>query len=478
MKLNITAILQIELIYITTIYSYFPLNRSSKMDEEALYIQDALPNDSQQISRMSRARKSEALLVASRRGKVELIKLLLELGANPNSEDELGCSPLMFVAAQGLLDCLESMVSSPVRCIIHKRTGAQQTALHFASERGQYKCVERLIQLGCMVNVSDDWGMTPLMQAVNSGSVETVQVLLNNGARMEMTDLRGFNALMHSARGGHDKILQVLLDHGSSVNVPGQKTSPLHQASTFGHIKCVELLLKAGTLAFMRDIHGQLPIELATQTDQFKVVEYLVKYRDQRASYIHKDDKNAALVSAAKSNAIQSLAILLENGANPETWVHGVPTLFVAVDQNNVEVVQCLIRHHCHVNRRLRRIYLFNTELRDLCTTLQGDHICALTVATLRGYGRLLRILLHAGCKIGPFSELLAANLVPDSILKDQPLMLWALERATRPMSLMELSRNAIREQLIECQTQGKVNSLPVPEVIKMFLTFADVEAF
>ena len=445
-------------------------------DEEAMCAQEVLPAtlNACQIAEWSRSRKSQALLVASRRGKVQLIELLLGAGASPNAEDELGCTAFMFVAAQGLVDCLERMAAAPVGCIIHKRTGAQQTALHFAAERGQKKSVERLIQLGAMVNVSDDWGMTPLIQAVNSGNVDTVRVLLNNGARMEMTDLRGFNALMYAARGGHSDILRVLLEHGSGVNVPGQKTSPLHQASTFGHLECVQLLLKAGAEPFMRDIHGQLPIELATQTDQVDVVKCLLSCKRARAN---REDKNAALVSAAKCNATQSLATLLENGANPETWIHGVPTLFIAVAQNNIEVVQCLIKHHCQVNRRLRRVYLFNTELRDLCMVMQGDHICALTVATLRGYGRLLKILLHAGCKIGPFSKLLAANLVPDSILKDEGLMLWALERATQPPSLMEMSRNRIREQLVECQQQGQVHSLPVPHTIKMYLTYSDISA-
>jgi len=43
-------------------------------------------------------------------------------------------------------------------------------ALHFAAEKGHVGCAKRLLEHKAVVNVSDDWGETPLIKAAAAGA--------------------------------------------------------------------------------------------------------------------------------------------------------------------------------------------------------------------------------------------------------------------------------------------------------------------
>ena len=75
----------------------------------------------------------------------------------------------MFMAAQGLDAGLRELLTHQ-GCMVNKRTGSQQTALHFAAEKGRCSSAQILLDAGALVNAADDWGETPLILAVNSGN--------------------------------------------------------------------------------------------------------------------------------------------------------------------------------------------------------------------------------------------------------------------------------------------------------------------
>lgn len=58
-------------------------------------------------------------------------------------------------------------------------------------------------------------GMTPLLQATRDGSVATVRALLDLGANMEAVNKYGQTALLLAAKAGHTEILIALLDGGA-----------------------------------------------------------------------------------------------------------------------------------------------------------------------------------------------------------------------------------------------------------------------
>jgi len=91
---------------------------------------------------------STALIVTSTVGHTEVVKILLEKGADVNSENKYGDTALMGAAAAG-----------------------------------QTKIVKALLQKGANVNTKNKYGWSALMMAVKKGHTEVVNLLKQAGAK-------------------------------------------------------------------------------------------------------------------------------------------------------------------------------------------------------------------------------------------------------------------------------------------------------
>jgi ankyrin repeat protein len=124
------------------------------------------------------------LMSAAQSGEGEIVKILLEAGADPNAADDDG-----------------------------------ETALHVASFYGFAGIVEALLRKGAQADAGTELGKMPLMNAAQSGSVATVKLLLGAGATAVDQDVEGRSALHWAMVGDHDdaSVLSVLLDAGADA---------------------------------------------------------------------------------------------------------------------------------------------------------------------------------------------------------------------------------------------------------------------
>jgi ankyrin repeat protein len=418
------------------------------------------------------------LVLAARQGNVQQVKQLLNCGVSVNAVDEFGMTSLMLFAAQGLSDGVRLLLDHPA-CLVNKRTSSMVVALHFAAEKGHVDCVELLLRHGAVVNVSDDWGETPLIKAAGGGSsgepgyIAVLSLLLNNGARTDMIDLHGRDALVHAARSGSTQGVRVLLEHGANPN-HGSRALALHEAAAFGHVGCVEALLEAGARPNLRNLHGHLPLELATHMDHSAVVECLL----HRTGWTT-ETRDSALAMAVASNAVSCLMVLLRHGANPDVMDStGVPALHLAVETNNADAVRLLLRYNATVNRRLYHTFtVHNAEVRSVCTLLGLDYVTPLMLATIRGRGSLIRMLIDAGAAVGVILRMLRdLNVLRQltALTANTELVAWLSERCAMPSSLQQLSVLAVRARFpSECI--DTIYKLPLPRPLLDFVAFADL---
>lgn len=402
--------------------------------------------------------------MAARKGDIASIQQCLMAGVSPNCVDESGYTPLMLLASQGHADGLQLVLDAP-GCIVNKRTNAMQVALHFAAEKGHAECVRRLVEGRAMVNVSNDWGETPLLKAVHSENLDAVELLLKLGAKTDMTDLRGYNALIYAARLGNVKILDALVRYGACVN-HGTKTLPLHQAVAYGHVKTAEALLSFGARQTIRDLHGWLPIELATHTDQADAINCLIRHGSSQ------EDIDMAVTAAAKNNAVKSICVLLRQGGDPDaTDYQGLPALFTAVDLGYADIIVQLIRYNCNVNRCLSRVYLPDPCLREAFSSVQADLVSPLMIALLRGSAGVVKVLACAGASP---SVVLRMSKVPVLFSLNADVVRWVTDFYSSPLSLAHLARLAIRRALGR-QATNTITRLPIPRPLMNYLELRDV---
>ena len=107
------------------------------------------------------------LMMASRSAAFELVKYLLEAGANPNAKNSTGETPLMFGAAGAKPDIVAALVEAGAD--VNSRNDDGSTALHYALAFGTGRSLKHTIRLllaaGADVSVADNAGVTPAQAA-------------------------------------------------------------------------------------------------------------------------------------------------------------------------------------------------------------------------------------------------------------------------------------------------------------------------
>jgi len=359
-----------------------------------------------------------------------------------------------------------------------------QVALHFAAEKGNVGCAKRLLEHKAVVNVSDDWGETPLIKAAAACSecaddcrhVDVISLLLNNDAKTDMIDLHGCDALIRASRSGSVDAVRVLLEHGANPN-HGARALALHEAATFGHVECVEALLAAGAHLHMRNLHGYQPLELATHMDHAGVVECLLQFEGPTAG----DAGDSAVVMAVASNAVGCLLVLLRHGANPDMVDQaGVPMLHAAIELNHSRIVRMLLKYNATVNRRLYPTYSrqHTGELHDLCTAVSVDYLTPLMLAVLRDRTSMLSALIAAGASLNGIRRILgnpvARQRLP-ALTADSELERWLIECCSKPLTLQLQSALAIRVRFSP-ENISHIYDLPLPRPLLDFVAFSSLD--
>jgi ankyrin repeat protein len=137
------------------------------------------------------------LHVAAERGRVEVVCLLLEHGANVGAEDDNGRTPLHDAADYRAID------------------PNYLTVEHHIS--GKVDVVRVLLEHGAKVGAEDNEGRTPLHMAAKYGEIKVVRVLLEHGAKVDAKDKKGRTPFQMASAWREDGIRGLLLEHGAKA---------------------------------------------------------------------------------------------------------------------------------------------------------------------------------------------------------------------------------------------------------------------
>ena len=158
---------------------------------------------------------NQALIEAAWSGDVERVKeLLATKGVDINSKTEKsGWTALMLAATEGHCDVVKALVENGAD--VNAKDVISNTALMSASMNGHTDAVKLLLASGANVNDKDYYGFTPVIKAATYGRCDTVKVLLDAGADPNAKDNIGECALSRAERGGHEDTVEVLKKAGA-----------------------------------------------------------------------------------------------------------------------------------------------------------------------------------------------------------------------------------------------------------------------
>jgi Notch-like protein len=128
-----------------------------------------------------------SLHLAARYARADAAKRLLEAGADANSQDNTGRTPLHAAVAsdaQGVFQILLRNRATNLNSRMHDGT----TPLILAARLAIEGMVEDLINADVDINSADDQGKTALHWAAAVNNIEAVNILLSHGANKDAQD--------------------------------------------------------------------------------------------------------------------------------------------------------------------------------------------------------------------------------------------------------------------------------------------------
>jgi ankyrin repeat protein len=156
--------------------------------------------------------KRNALMIAVDRGHLEIVRGLLDLGADIEAADAEGTSTLSIAATCKCPEGLEMLLDRGAQ--IESRCINGWTPLIKASLSGAEPGVRVLLDRGAEIEARDVFGLTALMRAARLPNPAVARLLLERGASRLAKDDKGRRAIDHAmmlCRGG---VAQALFEHG------------------------------------------------------------------------------------------------------------------------------------------------------------------------------------------------------------------------------------------------------------------------
>ena len=242
------------------------------------------------------------LVVAVEENQIEIVKLLLNRGADVNVKDwtskntaldiseQKGFKPISellqqrgakyssgssfhLAAKNGDIVSIEEMLSKK-QDINEVDAGKGWTALHYAVNYGQKHLVEYLIVKGADVNKKDFLGKNnPIDVLSNVNRGEIVKLLNKNGAKSS----GGVN-IHFCAETGDFEGVQSFYDKDGKINGRDEKNGwmPLHYAVNANDVDMVEFLVHLGANVNGADFKGETaPLDIAFKTGNVEMQSYL-----------------------------------------------------------------------------------------------------------------------------------------------------------------------------------------------------------
>ena len=233
-------------------------------------------------------------------GYTNLIRDLLEAGADSNNEDKSGDFPLLQILYGGY-EPLKKHKRDALACLLRPEfatdvnvmpPGTLNMPLHLAVRRKDPWAVSMLLTRGANVNEPNGSGMTPLMLAANgwgftvlTGQIEVLRFLLEAGVNVKEQNELGWTALHFAAATLCEGAVKLLLSKGADSNIADKEGRRPYFYAT---VPAAQIKKKARAHgAILQMLFGSSGYsELATIDDECPVVTAVVESRIQDARFL------------------------------------------------------------------------------------------------------------------------------------------------------------------------------------------------
>jgi ankyrin repeat protein len=307
--------------------------------------------------------------LAAEVGNADMIALLLEAGAHPDSPDPDGMTALLAVARTGNVKAAQLLVNAGAKVDAREGFGGQ-TPLMWASARRHPAMMEFLISQGADINAAstdrnyqrhvtaegrpkslDSGGLTPLLYAARENCMQCVDVLLKQKVDIDLPDPDGVSPLMVAIMNANWDLARKLIEAGADVN----------QWDIYGE---APLFVALGNRTRTEGGRGSIdPLNTTTGTEIIRILldrganpNQQLFFKPANLNGATNTRGSTPLIRAANAGDVEMVKLLLEKGADPTIYLADRQTPIHAVlagrsnEKQAMELIGILARAGTDVN--------------------------------------------------------------------------------------------------------------------------------
>ncbi|CAH8447699.1 unnamed protein product [Schistosoma turkestanicum] len=341
----------------------------------------------------------------------DVIRLLLDAGANLEETDNAGRTPLLMACQANNMKAVQVLLNYPTndpstcRSPTHSGSSGSRQQLNLTPSHGHLSH-----SVNPCINIASYDGQTPLRSAAFHNNHEMVKLLLAYGADPDHQDAYGRTTLYMLALEGQLDMADLLLHcpapgassrPGSSrliganpVLSDDEGRFPLHVVTWLGNVDFIRILLQAGTPVDIRDREGRTPLQLAAWQGHAEICHILLNEGNARVDAVCSQGATALCI-AAQEGHLDVCKVLLQANANPsQTDSHGRTPYRVALKAGHLEICKLLelcqsdfnmVNSHWPNNNN-SEFYQYKQMIKDLKIRRDSDKVAQLLAIPQQKY--------------------------------------------------------------------------------------------
>jgi serine/threonine-protein phosphatase 6 regulatory ankyrin repeat subunit B len=296
--------------------------------------------------------KLTILQAAASKPEPELVRALIDAGADLNATNVMGSTALNEALDKGHLEAVDALLYAGADVNVGTQGFQKSPALIQAVGHAYFDLIPRLLALGAEVNQANREGATPLMFAL------VADAEWRNARPTEELDRRQREIIEQLLSAGADPnaalTQQVYLFHdGSSLS---EGMTPLMVAAGKGDRDLVQRLLEAGADRSLQDVKKQTALDWAVNAGHPEVVTCLQEHGASESVDTEKLQITSLMTAAREGNVHQLQKLIKErvdvNAVDPDRSQWGRTALIHAIMEKHFPAVELLLQAGADPNQR------------------------------------------------------------------------------------------------------------------------------
>jgi ankyrin repeat protein/L-ascorbate metabolism protein UlaG (beta-lactamase superfamily) len=207
-------------------------------------------------------------------GDVSVFDYLLKKGANLNTSDHRGLTPVWFTVSGQRPAMLRKFMALGADLSVKNAQG--DNLLFRAITARNPELVQILLDNGFDPRQQNGYNMSPIEHAAGMNSVEIIDLLVSKGADLQVPSSR--MPLLHRASVSPGvEVLHYLLDRGFDIDAKDNSgRTPLMMAVDFGNLAAARALIMRGADINLANPEGMVPMQIAVKKGSVDLIDLFI----------------------------------------------------------------------------------------------------------------------------------------------------------------------------------------------------------